>query len=142
MHQPLGYVDLNRPTYVYKLQRALYGLKRGPQAWFDRLNDFLLQLSFYSSPTNPTSIFFLSIILHKVFLFSYSTLTTWWSQVTTPLKLSGQNIFLTQHRYGLNLLSHFDMAICKPIATPCPLKVVISLLLLSHSLLPQSIKAF
>ncbi|GJS24423.1 putative ribonuclease H-like domain-containing protein [Tanacetum coccineum] len=31
--QPDGFVDLDRPNYVYKLKKALYGLKQAPRAW-------------------------------------------------------------------------------------------------------------
>nr|GEX16605.1 ribonuclease H-like domain-containing protein [Tanacetum cinerariifolium] len=34
MHQPLGFVDPNKPNYVCHLQRSLYGLKQAPCAWF------------------------------------------------------------------------------------------------------------
>ncbi|GKE23766.1 retrovirus-related pol polyprotein from transposon TNT 1-94 [Tanacetum coccineum] len=31
--QPDGFVDQNNPNHVYKLKKALYGLKRAPRAW-------------------------------------------------------------------------------------------------------------
>ncbi|GJS05014.1 retrovirus-related pol polyprotein from transposon TNT 1-94 [Tanacetum coccineum] len=31
--QPEGFVDLDHPTYVYRLKKALYGLKQPPRAW-------------------------------------------------------------------------------------------------------------
>nr|GFA23384.1 retrovirus-related Pol polyprotein from transposon TNT 1-94 [Tanacetum cinerariifolium] len=33
--QPKGFVDPDHPTHVYRLKKALYGLKRAPRAWMD-----------------------------------------------------------------------------------------------------------
>ncbi|GJV17694.1 retrovirus-related pol polyprotein from transposon TNT 1-94 [Tanacetum coccineum] len=41
--QPLGFVDFEKPNYVYKLKTALYGLKQAPNAWYHRLKAFLLK---------------------------------------------------------------------------------------------------
>ncbi|GJS67518.1 retrovirus-related pol polyprotein from transposon TNT 1-94 [Tanacetum coccineum] len=32
LSQPDGFVDLDKPNYVYKLKKALYGLKQAPRA--------------------------------------------------------------------------------------------------------------
>ncbi|GJS37937.1 retrovirus-related pol polyprotein from transposon TNT 1-94 [Tanacetum coccineum] len=32
--QPEGFVDPDHPTHVYRLKKALYGLKKGPRAWY------------------------------------------------------------------------------------------------------------
>ncbi|GJV18204.1 retrovirus-related pol polyprotein from transposon TNT 1-94 [Tanacetum coccineum] len=41
--QPLGFIDFQKPNYVYKLKKALYGLKQAPKAWYDRLKLFLMK---------------------------------------------------------------------------------------------------
>ncbi|GJV66073.1 retrovirus-related pol polyprotein from transposon TNT 1-94 [Tanacetum coccineum] len=38
--QPDGFVDPDKPNYVYKLKKALYGLKQAPRAWYDMLSSF------------------------------------------------------------------------------------------------------
>jgi hypothetical protein len=40
--QPPGFIDFEKPNYVYKLQKALYGLKQAPKVWYDRLKTFLV----------------------------------------------------------------------------------------------------
>ncbi|GKF12392.1 retrovirus-related pol polyprotein from transposon TNT 1-94, partial [Tanacetum coccineum] len=40
--QPDGFVDPDKPNYVYKLKKALYGLKQAPRVWYDMLSSFLI----------------------------------------------------------------------------------------------------
>ena len=42
VEQPPGFEDVKKPNHVYKLRKALYGLKKAPRAWYERLRDFLL----------------------------------------------------------------------------------------------------
>nr|GFA14653.1 retrovirus-related Pol polyprotein from transposon TNT 1-94 [Tanacetum cinerariifolium] len=44
--QPEGFIDANHSSHVYKLKKALYGLKHAPKAWYDELSTFLLQNGF------------------------------------------------------------------------------------------------
>ncbi|GJU81355.1 putative ribonuclease H-like domain-containing protein [Tanacetum coccineum] len=39
--QPPGFVDLDHPTKVYKVVKALYGLHQAPKAWYATLSTFL-----------------------------------------------------------------------------------------------------
>ncbi|GJT96776.1 retrovirus-related pol polyprotein from transposon TNT 1-94 [Tanacetum coccineum] len=41
--QPPGVIDFAKPNYVYRLKKALYGLKPAPKAWYDRLKSFLIK---------------------------------------------------------------------------------------------------
>ncbi|GJS63247.1 retrovirus-related pol polyprotein from transposon TNT 1-94 [Tanacetum coccineum] len=41
--QPPGFIDFQKPNYVYKLKKALYGLKQALKAWYDRLKAFLIK---------------------------------------------------------------------------------------------------
>ena len=49
MAQPQGFVDPAHPHYVCKLNRALYGLRQAPRAWFQRFTPFLKSLRFHGS---------------------------------------------------------------------------------------------
>ncbi|GJU27432.1 retrovirus-related pol polyprotein from transposon TNT 1-94 [Tanacetum coccineum] len=44
--QPEGFVDQDNPSHVYKLKKALYGLKKAPRAWYDMLSSFLISQHF------------------------------------------------------------------------------------------------
>nr|GEW92196.1 retrovirus-related Pol polyprotein from transposon TNT 1-94 [Tanacetum cinerariifolium] len=52
--QPEGFIDVDHPSYVYKLKKALYGLKQAPRAWYDELSTFLLQNHFFKGTIDLT----------------------------------------------------------------------------------------
>ncbi|GJU60600.1 retrovirus-related pol polyprotein from transposon TNT 1-94 [Tanacetum coccineum] len=41
--QPSRFIDFKKLDHVYKLKRALYGIKQAPRAWHDRLKAFLIK---------------------------------------------------------------------------------------------------
>ncbi|GKF33732.1 gag-pol polyprotein, partial [Tanacetum coccineum] len=41
-----GFVDLDHPKKVYRLRKALYGLKNAPRAWYDELLNLLMSKGF------------------------------------------------------------------------------------------------
>ncbi|GKF10128.1 retrovirus-related pol polyprotein from transposon TNT 1-94, partial [Tanacetum coccineum] len=41
VNQPDGFVEPHHPDKVYRLKKALYGLKKAPRAWYDELSNFL-----------------------------------------------------------------------------------------------------
>nr|GEX35414.1 retrotransposon protein, putative, unclassified [Tanacetum cinerariifolium] len=44
--QPDGFVDPDHPNKVYRLRKALCGLKQAPKAWYNELSNFLMSKSF------------------------------------------------------------------------------------------------
>ncbi|GKE57812.1 retrovirus-related pol polyprotein from transposon TNT 1-94 [Tanacetum coccineum] len=49
-----GFVDPNHPTHVYRLKKALYGLKHAPRAWYDTLSRFVLDNKFSKGAVDTT----------------------------------------------------------------------------------------
>ena len=41
-------------NHVYKLQKALHGLKQAPRAWYECLKEFLLKQGFEIGKADPT----------------------------------------------------------------------------------------
>ena len=41
--QPKGFEDPLHLDHVYRLKKALYGIKQAPRAWFKRLTEYLLK---------------------------------------------------------------------------------------------------
>nr|GEX07303.1 copia protein [Tanacetum cinerariifolium] len=48
------FVDPDYPNHVYKLKKALYGLKPAPRAWYDMLSSFLISQDFSKGSVDPT----------------------------------------------------------------------------------------
>jgi hypothetical protein len=46
VEQPLSFEDSEYPNHVYRLSKALYGLKPAPRAWYECLRDFLIANGF------------------------------------------------------------------------------------------------
>ncbi|GJT22619.1 retrovirus-related pol polyprotein from transposon TNT 1-94 [Tanacetum coccineum] len=49
-----SFIDADHPSHVYKLKKALCGLKQTPRAWYDELLKFLLQNHFTKGTVDPT----------------------------------------------------------------------------------------
>ncbi|GJX70751.1 retrovirus-related pol polyprotein from transposon TNT 1-94 [Tanacetum coccineum] len=48
-----GFVDPYKPNHVYRLKKALYGIKQAPRAWYDMLSSFLLSQEFSKDVVDP-----------------------------------------------------------------------------------------
>nr|GEV50906.1 copia protein [Tanacetum cinerariifolium] len=48
--QPPGFIDFEKPDHVYKLKKALYGLKHAPKAWPDIMFSVCLCTCFQEAP--------------------------------------------------------------------------------------------
>nr|GEW73011.1 copia protein [Tanacetum cinerariifolium] len=86
--QPGGFVDLNNPNHMYRLKKALYGLKHAPRAWYDLLSSFLLSQGFSKGIVDPT-------------LF---------------IRRERKDILLL--KYALESLKKYGMESCDPVDTP------------------------
>nr|GEV44652.1 retrovirus-related Pol polyprotein from transposon TNT 1-94 [Tanacetum cinerariifolium] len=49
-----GFVDPDHPTHVYRIKKALYGVKQAHRAWYDTLSRFLLDNNFSKGAVDPT----------------------------------------------------------------------------------------
>ena len=56
MEQPPKYVAEGESSKICFLQRAIYGLKQSPCAWFAKLRGFLSAFGFTSCVINPTEL--------------------------------------------------------------------------------------
>lgn len=61
MSQPPGFIDKEKPNHVCKLEKAIYGLRQAPKAWYLELSSFLIQYGFINV-TFDASLF---IYCHK-----------------------------------------------------------------------------
>ena len=52
VEKPLGFEVQDRDTHVCRLKKALYGLKKAPIAWYERIDSYLMKLGFTRSNAN------------------------------------------------------------------------------------------
>jgi hypothetical protein len=48
-----GFVIHGKESHVYRLKKALYGLKRAPKAWYFWIDGYLMSLGFTKSDVDP-----------------------------------------------------------------------------------------
>ena len=54
MEQPPGFTHSQKSQFVCLLKKSLYGLCQAPHAWFDKFSNFLLEIGFFYSTTDPS----------------------------------------------------------------------------------------
>ncbi|GKA27942.1 retrovirus-related pol polyprotein from transposon TNT 1-94 [Tanacetum coccineum] len=106
VQQPPRFESSEFPIYVCKLDKALYGLKHAPKAWYEIMSTFLIQHKFVRGTINNT-------------LFTYKTksdviiVQIYVDDIifgSTGDKLSKQFAKLMTKKYEINLLKKYDLA--------------------------------
>jgi Reverse transcriptase (RNA-dependent DNA polymerase) len=70
MAQPFGFTDTQYSSHVYRLQKAIYGLRQSPRAWYHKLRETLLAVGFETLSSDP-SLFIFKHSNNIVFLLVY-----------------------------------------------------------------------
>lgn len=143
MVQPLGF-ESNDKSLVCKLERALYGLKQVPRAWFEKLAATLYKFGFAQSKcdsslfmrvtrTNITHMLVyvddiiitgsssfisrLKVLLHREFTLKDLGSLNYFLGIEAIHSPTG-DLTLTQQKYVSDLLKKAGMSNCKPTSTP------------------------
>ncbi|GJY31952.1 putative ribonuclease H-like domain-containing protein [Tanacetum coccineum] len=98
--QPDGFVDPDKPNYVYKLKKALYGLKQAPRAWYDMLSSFLISNDFSKGSVDPT------LFIRRE------------GKELLMISQSPRGIFINQSKYAFESLKKYGFKSCDPVDTP------------------------
>ncbi|GKB86663.1 putative ribonuclease H-like domain-containing protein [Tanacetum coccineum] len=142
--QPPGFVDLEFPNKVYKVEKALYGLHQAPRAWYETLSTYLLENGFRRGTIDKTlfikkikndillvqvyvdDIIFgstkksLSIefeqLMHKRFQMSSMGELTFFLGLQVEQRKDG--IFFSQDKYVYDILQKFGFSSVKTASTP------------------------
>nr|GEV75967.1 retrovirus-related Pol polyprotein from transposon TNT 1-94 [Tanacetum cinerariifolium] len=141
--QPPGFVDLEFPNRVYKVEEALYGLHQAPRAWYKTLSTYLLENRFRRGTIDKTlfikikndillvqvyvdDIIFGSIkrslstefeqLTHKRFQMSSIGELTFFLKLQVKQRKDG--IFLSQDKYVCDILKKFGFSSVKSASTP------------------------
>ncbi|XP_043691539.1 uncharacterized mitochondrial protein AtMg00810-like [Telopea speciosissima] len=144
MEQAPGFADPNFPTHVCKLNKAIYGLRQAPRAWFHEFSSFLLQSGFVQSSADSSmfvhhsdlGILVLLLYVDDIILIgdNSSHPHKFIQQLSTAFAMSDlgdlhyflgieatknhTGLLLTQKKYSLDLLHRIGMTGCKPCTTP------------------------
>ncbi|CAL8153387.1 unnamed protein product [Prunus armeniaca] len=65
VEQPQGYVEKGREDKVYLLRKALYGLKKAPRAWNNKIDHYFQQNGFTRSLSEPSLYLKKEVFKHK-----------------------------------------------------------------------------
>nr|GEX87999.1 hypothetical protein [Tanacetum cinerariifolium] len=142
--QPEGFVNPDHPTHVYRLKKALYGLKHTPRAWYDTLSIFLLDKKFSKGAVDPTlftrkigkHILLVQIYVNDIIFASTDpeACDIFSNEMSSKFQMSmmGQmsfflglqdsqspgGIFINQSKFALEILKKFGMDSCDSVDTP------------------------
>ncbi|GJZ22677.1 retrovirus-related pol polyprotein from transposon TNT 1-94 [Tanacetum coccineum] len=142
--QPPGFIDFEKPDHVYKLKKALHGLKQAPKAWYDRLKAFLIKHEYKMRMVDNTlftmkknsnliivqiyvdDIIFGSTcqnlcdefakIMHDEFEISMMGELNFFLRL--QIKQMEDGIFFNQSKYMKEMLKNFGLEESKPMKTP------------------------
>ena len=149
MEQPPGYVAQRESSKVCFLQKAIYGLKQSPRAWFAKFSGLLSAFGFTSCAADPTvltkktkgGLVILAVYVDDIILTgsddtSILATKTYLQQHLSIRDLGSPRYFLgiesahqdgklalTQRKYALDMLKETRLLGCKPETSPmeaCP----------------------
>jgi hypothetical protein len=144
MEQPPSYVNQTHPNLVCKLKKVLYGLKKAPRVWSNKIGQYLVTSGFQTSNANfslyvkKTNHGIVIIVIYvddfiitgdgDVDIFDLKKLLKQKFEMKDLGELcyflgieviqSPKTIWLLQRQYALNKLSEYEMTGCKPISIP------------------------
>lgn len=146
MEQPEGFIEEGQEHKVYKLHKAIYGLKQAAKSWYEKINGILLtKLNFNKLPSEPCvyykgqgrEIVIIALYVDDIILFSSQKslerdivkeklMSEFEMKDLGPAhQILGMRvcrnkeyITLDQSNYIQMVLSKFNMSDCKPSLTP------------------------
>ena len=68
VEQPQGFEIHDHESHVCRLKKALYGLKQAPRAWYGRMDNFLMSLSFTKSKADSNLYYKVEGDIHVLLL--------------------------------------------------------------------------
>jgi hypothetical protein len=142
--QPTSFADPALPGHVCRLNKSLYSLKQAPQAWYSRFASHLVSLGFTKAKSD-TSLFiyrrgtktvYLLLYVDDIVLtissqqllhhaidalkkeFSMNDLDPLHHFLGVVVQRHRDTLFLSQHKYTLDILTRHGMSNCNPCSTP------------------------
>lgn len=144
MVQPPGFIDSSFLNHVFKLNKAIYGLRQTSRAWYNELKWFLLSKKFKPTVSDP-SLFVHHSPISSIYVLVYvdniiitgpnsSHISNFITSLSNRFSLKdlgtlsyflgievlphSDGLFLSHTKYILDLLTKANMNDCKPTTTP------------------------
>ncbi|GJS42961.1 retrovirus-related pol polyprotein from transposon TNT 1-94 [Tanacetum coccineum] len=119
--QPLGFIDFEKPNYVYKLKKALYGLKQAPKACHIALVKYVNKKRhiLFSTVQNLCDDF--AKIMHDEFEMSMMGELNFF--LGLQIKQMEDEIFFNQSKYIKEMLNKFGLEDSKPTKTSMSMEI-------------------
>ncbi|GJT16878.1 retrovirus-related pol polyprotein from transposon TNT 1-94 [Tanacetum coccineum] len=114
--QPEGFVDQDNPSHVYKLKKALYGIKQVPRVWYDMLSSFLISQNFSKGAVDPT--LFTWKAGNDLLLFKMSMMGKMSFFLGLQISQSPKGIFLNQSKYASEIIQKYGLLTSDSVDTP------------------------
>ena len=137
VEQPPGFEDPKKSNLVYKLSKALYGIKQASRAWYERLRDFLISKGFKIGKVDTTLftkaigkyLFVCQIYVDDIIFGSTNpSFCEGFGEMMSrdfvsyflglQIKQLKEGIFVCQSKYVKDIFKKFGMEDAKPIKTP------------------------
>nr|GEV28087.1 retrotransposon protein, putative, unclassified [Tanacetum cinerariifolium] len=108
------FVDPDNPNHVYKLKKALLGLKQASRMWYDMLSLFLISQDFSKGSVDPT--LFIRRNGNDLLQMSMMGKISFFLGLQISQGLRG--IFINQSKYAFESLKKYGFESCDPVDTP------------------------
>lgn len=145
MEQPHGHKIKGKENHVFKLNKAIYGLKQASKAWYDEIDKALSDLQFKKTLSEPCvyiksdtngNLIILALYVDDILIFSKDTpekkslkkelmkkfemKDLGRAKYVLGMRLNQEEnkITLDQKTYIQKVLEQFNMVDCKPVSTP------------------------
>jgi hypothetical protein len=144
--QPPGFEVKEQPTKVYRLKKALYGLKKDPRAWYNIIDTYLIKSGFSRIQNEPTlytetyqqgKILIVCLYVDDMIYTRNIELASFKHAMKSEFDMtdlgivkhflgievdqSTKGIFVCQQKYTTNIIKRFYMEDCNPTETHIPL---------------------
>ena len=142
--QPEGFEVKGSENKVYKLHKALYGLRQAPRAWNNKLNAILIELKFRKCTKEPSvyrkrvsgKLLIVAVYVDDLFVtgsdveliyefkkemaekFDMSDLGELTYYLGIEVTQHQEGVALSQRRYAMKILEDAGMKACNPVQTP------------------------
>jgi hypothetical protein len=143
IEQPDGFVIHEKESHVYRLKKALYGIKQAPRAWYVRIDGNMISLGFNKSVVDPNLYYktvngdslFMVLYIDDLFLIGTRSLIIKCKYaLASEFKMKDlrmmhyflglevwqrtDEIFLSQGKYTVEIFKKFEILNLKPMTTP------------------------